>query len=84
MPLPNGAAIKAIRQARGFTGADLGRAAGVSHGHIFNMENPERRKHASDQVLSAIADVLDVPICAIVVPTPVVQKTRRPSLQRAA
>jgi transcriptional regulator with XRE-family HTH domain len=64
MPLPNGAAIKAIRQAKGLKGVDLAAAVGISHGHLFNIESP-RRKKASDEVLGHIARVLGVPLEAV-------------------
>jgi len=64
MPLPNGAAIKAIRQAKGLKGVDLAAAVGISHGHLFNIESP-RRKRVSDEVLGRIALYLDVPLAAI-------------------
>jgi transcriptional regulator with XRE-family HTH domain len=65
MPLPNGAAIKAIRQAKGWKGVTLASAVGISHGHLFNIESPFRRKNASAEVLQKIADTLEVPIAAI-------------------
>lgn len=64
MPLPNGAAIKAIRQAKRWKGVDLASAVGISHGHLFNIEAC-RGKKASDQVLKKIAETLDVPLAAI-------------------
>lgn len=64
MPLPNGAAIKAIRQAKGWKGVTLASAVGISHGHLFNIESC-RGKKASDEVLRRIADTLDVPLAAI-------------------
>lgn len=66
MPLPNGAAIKAFRQARGLKGVDLAAAVGISHGHLFNIESC-RRKRASDEVLDRIAATLDVPLAAITI-----------------
>lgn len=64
MPLPNGAAIKAIRLAKGLKGVDLAAAVGISHGHLFNIESP-RCKKASDEVLDRIAQALGVPLAAI-------------------
>jgi transcriptional regulator with XRE-family HTH domain len=64
MPLPNGAAIKAIRQAKGWKGVQLAQAVGISHGHLFNIEAC-RGKKASDQLLQRISDTLGVPITAI-------------------
>lgn len=84
MPLPNGAAIKAIRLAKGLKGVDVARVAGVTHGHFFNIENADRRKHASDGVLAGIAKALEVPVAAITVPEPEVQRTRRPPAAKQA
>lgn len=64
MPIPNGAAIRAIRQAKGWKGVRLADAVGISHGHLFNIESP-RRKGASDAVLCKIAETLGVPLAAI-------------------
>lgn len=64
MPLPNGAAIKAIRQAKGLKGVDLAAAVGISHGHLFNIESA-RRKRASDEVLYRISVLLEVPLAAV-------------------
>jgi transcriptional regulator with XRE-family HTH domain len=79
MPLPNGAAIKAIRQAKGLKGVDLAVAVGISHGHLFNIES-SRRKRASDEVLDRIARNLGVPVAAIShhpeCPTPVTAGAR--------
>lgn len=70
MPLPNGAAIKAIRLAKKLTGVEVAAFAKISHGHLYNLENPDRRKHASDEVLRLIAAKLEVPLAAIVMPNP--------------
>lgn len=65
MPLPNGAAIKAIRQAKGWKGVRLASAVGISRFHLSNIENPHSGKGASDEVLRKIADTLGVPLAAI-------------------
>ena len=62
MPIPNGIAIKTLRQAKGWSGVDFAHAAGISHGHLFNLENPERRKTASHETLTRIAGILGVPV----------------------
>ena len=79
MPLPNSAAIKAIRLARGLSGVQVAAACRISHGHLFNLENPERGKHASDRVLTDLAVVLDVPLAAIVIPDPVRRSVLKPA-----
>lgn len=76
MPLPNSAAIKAIRQARGMKGVELAKVVGVTHGHLFNLENPQRRKHASEKVLADIAAALGVPAAAVTIPE-AIEPTRR-------
>jgi transcriptional regulator with XRE-family HTH domain len=81
MPLPNGAAIKAIRLAKKLTGTEVARACGITHGHLYNIENPERRTHASDQVLDDLAAKLEVPRAAIEMPQPA--KPRGPQRQAA-
>ena len=77
MPLPNGAAIKAIRQAKGLTGKQLAFAAEVSHSHLVNMENPTRLKHASEKTLGLLAVALEVPVEAITVPEAIAPTRRR-------
>lgn len=63
MPLPNGAAIQAIRKAQGWKAIRLASAVGISHSHLSNIE--KLRKGASDEVLRKIADTLGVPLAAI-------------------
>jgi transcriptional regulator with XRE-family HTH domain len=65
MPTSNGPAIRAIREAQGWKGVTFAKAVGISHGHLFNIENPERNKHASPATLRKMADVLDVPLAAL-------------------
>jgi transcriptional regulator with XRE-family HTH domain len=65
MPTSNGPAIKAIRHAQGWKGVTFAAAVGITHGHLFNIENPERNKHASAHILRKMADVLGVPLAAI-------------------
>jgi transcriptional regulator with XRE-family HTH domain len=84
MPLPNSAAIKAIRLAKRLSGVEVAKACNISHGHLFNLENPERGKHASDQVLASLAVVLNVPVAAITMPQLPEQPSRRRSLPEAA
>jgi transcriptional regulator with XRE-family HTH domain len=64
MPLPNGPAIKAIREAKGWKGVRLASAVGISRFHLSNIEN-ESGKKASVEVLRKIADTLGVPLAAI-------------------
>lgn len=65
MPIPNGAAIRAIRLAQGWKGTKLAAAVGISHSHLANIENPNRRKSASAEVLRRLADTLNVPLAAV-------------------
>lgn len=83
MPLPNSEAIKAIRLAKGLTGVDVAARCGISHGHLFNLENPDRGKHASDQVLTDLAVALGVSKAAITMPTTEPARRRR-ELKQAA
>lgn len=64
MPLPNGPAIKAIREAKGWKGVRLASAVGISRFHLSNIEN-KRGRYASVEVLRKIADTLGVPLAAI-------------------
>lgn len=64
MPLPNGAAIKALRQDQKWKGAHFALAVGISHGHLFNIE--AGRKRASQELLERIAVKLDVSIDDVV------------------
>jgi len=63
MPLPDGAAIKAIRQAKGWKGAHLATAVDISHSHLFNIE--AGRKKPSDRVIRRIAATLQVKLADI-------------------
>ena len=71
MPLPNSAAIKAIRQAKGWKGVDFAHAVGISSGHLFNLESVDRKKHVSAETLDRIARILSVPVEAVTYPEPV-------------
>ena len=64
MPLPNGPAIKAIREAKGWKGVRLASAVGISRSHLSNIEN-KRGRYASVELLRKIADTLGVPLAAI-------------------
>lgn len=65
MPSPNGAAIKAIREAKGWKGAQLAEAAGISPGHLSGIESERIRRYASPTLLRRLADILDVPLAAL-------------------
>ncbi|MGX6605581.1 helix-turn-helix domain-containing protein [Micromonosporaceae bacterium Da 78-11] len=84
MPLPNSAAIKAIRLAKRLTGVEVAAACNISHGHLFNLENPERRKHASKELLANLAVTLGVPVAAIEMPAPPIAAPSRRRLKQAA
>lgn len=60
---PNGAAIRVIRQLRGFGLRQLAALSNASPTHISRIEQGERG--ASDDTIQQIADALDVPIDAI-------------------
>lgn len=83
MPLPNSAAIKAIRKVRGLTGTELAAKCGISHGHLFNIESPLRVKKASADLLEKLARELAVPVDAITIPETTVMPRRR-ALKTAA
>lgn len=65
MPLPNGAAIKAIRQAKGWKAARLAEAAGIHPGHLSGIESGRRKRYASPALLRRLADILEVPLAAL-------------------
>lgn len=55
----NGAALRAFRQMRGLSAADLAQRVDVTDPHIRNLENEHRS--AQPELLAKIALVLDVP-----------------------
>jgi transcriptional regulator with XRE-family HTH domain len=67
MPLPNGAAIREIRQAKGWKAVTLASTVGISRSHLANIESPKERKGASVEILRKIADALKVPLTAITI-----------------
>lgn len=60
----NGAAIKALREAYGWTGPKFAAALGITHGHLYNVENRANRG-PSAELARKIADTLGVPLAAI-------------------
>lgn len=66
MPRPNGAAIKAIREAQGWKVSRLASAAGISRPHLSNLERNEPGKTASAATLHRLAVVLGVPYAALI------------------
>lgn len=60
---PNGAAIRVIRQLRGFGLRQLAELIGTNPSHVSRIERDERG--ASDDIVQRIADALDVPPDAI-------------------
>ena len=60
---PNGAAIRVIRQLRGFGLRQLAQLAGISPTQISRIE--QEKRGASEDARQRIADALDVPIEAI-------------------
>jgi transcriptional regulator with XRE-family HTH domain len=59
----NGATIRALREAIGIQQDTLAAAAGISKGHLSNIES--ERKQPAPAVLRAIANRLGVPLDAI-------------------
>lgn len=66
MPRPNGAAIKAIREAQGWKVNRLASAAGISRPHLSNIEGGNPNRYASVEVLHRLAKVLRVPYAALI------------------
>ena len=66
MPRPNGAAIKAIREAQGWKVGRLASAAGISRPHLSNIEGGSPSRYASVEVLNRLASVLRVPYAALI------------------
>lgn len=62
-PVANGAAIKAIRQARGWRTNAFARAIDISPSYLSNIE--AGRKGALPETLDRIAAALGVPVAAI-------------------
>lgn len=75
MDTSNGAAIKAIRQAKGWTGPKFAAALGITHGHLYNIENPEQRHNASVELIKRMADLLEVSVTALTSGYPVEEIT---------
>lgn len=63
-----GAAIKAIREAKGMPGANVANACLMSHSHLLNIEAGRRRP--TPESLMRIAVALGVPLDAISVELP--------------
>lgn len=59
-----GATIKALRTAYGWQTGKFAIAVGVTHGHLSNIE--AGRKSATHETLRKIADVLNVPLAALI------------------
>lgn len=59
----NGDAIRAIRQAKGWSAAKFADRIGVSQPYLSRIETGKRS--ASPTVLRRIADTLDVPVAAV-------------------
>lgn len=60
----NGEAIRALRKTRGLKMYELAKAAEITDGYLGNIERG--KIHGTSWVLRRIADVLDVPLQAIV------------------
>lgn len=59
-----GATIRALREAYGWQLGKFAVAVGLSHGHLSNIE--AGRKVATPERLRKIADVLSVPLAALI------------------
>ena len=59
-----GAIIRTLRESRGLTSAELGRAIGVTEGHVRHIEVGRRRATLVNCV--AIADALGAPLAMLV------------------
>lgn len=59
-----GATIRALREAHGWALGKFASALGMSHGHLANVE--AGRKRLTAEKARAIADLLHVPLAAIV------------------
>jgi transcriptional regulator with XRE-family HTH domain len=64
MPLLNGPAVKAIREAKGWKAVRLATVVGISRSHLSNIETRPGR-YVSVEVLRKIADTLQVPAAAL-------------------
>lgn len=64
MPHPNGPAIRAIREAKGWQGIKFAAACDISRFHLSKIENVPGR-YASAALLAKMADVLGVPYAAL-------------------
>ncbi len=62
----NGPALKAIRQAQGWSLTTLGRAVGLSRSQVCRIES--QRNGTSEERMRRIADALRVPMAAITSP----------------
>jgi transcriptional regulator with XRE-family HTH domain len=70
----NPTALAVIRERSGLTQTALARASGVSQGRISELEMGDRHGRPLDarpSTVKALADALDVPLMAIIVPSTV-------------
>lgn len=63
----NGAALKALREAKGWPAAKFATAVGMSAPYLCNVEAGRKARLSPDKVRRA-ADVLQVPLAAITSP----------------
>jgi transcriptional regulator with XRE-family HTH domain len=59
----NGEAVRALRIALGWSTVRFAEAVGIKHPHLSNIE--AGRRQASPELITRMADVLDVPKAAI-------------------
>lgn len=62
-PIRVGATVKALREAYGWSLSKFAVAAGMTHGHLANIE--AGRKRLTPEKARNVADVLNVPLAAI-------------------
>lgn len=60
----NPEALKALRTRSGWSVSKFATAVATSHAHISNIE--AGRRQASPELIARIADVLDVPVMALI------------------
>lgn len=63
-PIRVGATVKALRESYGWSLSKFAVAIGMSHGHLANIE--AGRKHLTPEKARLVADVLEIPLAAII------------------
>jgi transcriptional regulator with XRE-family HTH domain len=60
----NGAAVQAIRERTGYSGAELAEKAGIDRTYLIRIERGERQ-HVSPPIARRLAEALGVPLGAV-------------------